>query len=50
MKLHAPSALVTLAKKLASKYAGSYYGKAASDSYRVYTESQGQALTDKRHE
>ena len=35
-------------EKLASKYAGSYYGKAAGDSYRVYTESQGQTLTDKR--
>ncbi len=35
-------------EKLARKYEGSYYGKAAGDSYRVYTESQGQTLTDKR--
>jgi hypothetical protein len=35
-------------EKLASKYEGSYYGKAAGDSYRVYTQSQGQTLTDKR--
>ncbi len=35
-------------EKLASKHAGSYYGRAASKSYQAYTNSQGQTLTDER--
>jgi hypothetical protein len=35
-------------EKLADKYAGSYYGRAATRSYQAYMTSQGQTLTDER--
>ena len=43
------AALADKLQKLADKYGdGTYYGRAASDSYHAFQASSGQTLTDKR--